>query len=61
MHSTNPYVQKHTGHVGQTHHKLGCFADSHNFAMCSAIELDLYAIKKEEENQLNINMKIALC
>lgn len=47
--------------VGQTHHKLGCFADSHNFAMCSAIELDLYAIKKEEENQLNINMKIALC
>ena len=29
-----------------------------DFAMSSAIELDLCALKKGEEKQLNINMKI---
>lgn len=44
--------------AGQTRHKLECFADARNFAMSSAIELDLCALKKGEEKQLNRNKKI---
>lgn len=41
-----PSMKGHAGLWRKTYHELECCADSHDIAMRSATELDIYALKK---------------